>query len=176
MHSPFSSHFLRYPLSIFLISDTTATFFNLREVLDTSLVALLFLLPVGLSTFFWGLGPGITSAFFSFLTFNFFFIQPYYTLTVHQPIDLVILFVFLIVADAGFVHVVIARHRPQSNGIAERFVRTIKEWLADKVWSSDQELRELLNLFLPEYNNRPHQGLPGPGLSPNEFANRLWLM
>jgi transposase InsO family protein len=28
--------------------------------------------------------------------------------------------------DANFVHVVIARHRPQSNGIAERFVRTIK--------------------------------------------------
>ncbi len=26
--------------------------------------------------------------------------------------------------DAEFVHMVIARHRPQSNGIAERFVRT----------------------------------------------------
>jgi transposase InsO family protein len=78
--------------------------------------------------------------------------------------------------EANFVHVVIARHRPQSNGIAERFVRTIKEWLADKVWSSDQELLEFLGLFLPEYNDRPHQGLPIPGLSPNEFAKRYWLM
>jgi len=78
--------------------------------------------------------------------------------------------------DAEFVHVVIARHRPQSNGIAERFVRTLKEWLADKAWQSDQELSEFLHLFLLEYNDRPHQGLPIPGLSPNEYAKRIWLV
>jgi transposase InsO family protein len=78
--------------------------------------------------------------------------------------------------EAKFVHVVIARHRPQSNGIAERFVRTLKEWLADKAWKSDQELLEFLHMFLLEYNDRPHQGLPLPGLSPNEFAKRIWLV
>ena len=78
--------------------------------------------------------------------------------------------------EAEFVHVVIARHRPQSNGIAERFVRTLKEWLADKAWQSDQELLEFLHLFLLEYNDRPHQALPIPGLSPNEYAKRIWLV
>ena len=76
----------------------------------------------------------------------------------------------------GFVHVVIARRRPQSNGIAERFVRTLKEWLATHSWHDDQELLELLTEFRTEYNDRPHQGLAIPGLSPNEFAKRIWLM
>ncbi len=75
-----------------------------------------------------------------------------------------------------FVHVLIARHRPESNGIAERFVRTLKAWLADKTWDATPELQALLGEFHVEYNERPHQGIGIPGLSPNEFAKRIWLM
>ena len=76
---------------------------------------------------------------------------------------------------AGFVHVPIARHRPQSNGIAERCVRTRKEWLRNKTWTSDKELGMLLEAFRLYYNECPHQGLALSGLSPNEFARRIWL-
>jgi transposase InsO family protein len=39
----------------------------------------------------------------------------------------------------------------------------------------DTQLAALLDQFLAEYNHHPHQGLPIPRLSPNEFANRIWL-
>jgi transposase InsO family protein len=64
----------------------------------------------------------------------------------------------------------------RSNGIAERFVRTLKEWLAARSWSGVEGLEPLLAQFAGEYNDRPHQGLGIPGLSPNEFAARFWLL
>ncbi|MCP4164410.1 MAG: transposase [Chloroflexi bacterium] len=64
---------------------------------------------------------------------------------------------------------------PSTSIQAERFVRSLKEWLRNKSWDDDEELALLLTQFLNEYNDRPHQGLPIPGLSPNEFANRIWL-
>lgn len=78
--------------------------------------------------------------------------------------------------ESSFIHVPVHRHRPESNGIAERFVLTLKDWLRSKSWNTANGLEELLTEFQPEYNERPHQGLAIPGLSPNEFANRIWLM
>jgi two-component system sensor histidine kinase KdpD len=98
--SSFLSRFWRYFLSFTLIALVTVIFFGLRDVLDTTLIALMYLLPLGMITALWGLGTGLTSALITFLTFNYFFIEPYYTLIVHQPTDVVILIVFLIVAVA----------------------------------------------------------------------------
>lgn len=80
------------------IALVTAILFPLREYLETALVALLYLIPLGLITAYFGLGPGITSALATFLTFNYFFIQPYYRLAVHRPTDVAILVIFLVVA------------------------------------------------------------------------------
>jgi transposase InsO family protein len=75
--------------------------------------------------------------------------------------------------SAEFTHVRIAPRRACTNGIAERFVQTLKAWLADQTWTTPEELDRLLLEFLAFYNDRPHQGAELKGLSPNEYARRL---
>jgi transposase InsO family protein len=47
-----------------------------------------------------------------------------------------------------FLHVRIAPHRACTNGIAERFVRTLKEWLEGRSWHTPEELAALLVEFI----------------------------
>src|SRR5512134_3404576 len=87
-----------YLLSLLLVALTTGILYILRSSINPASVALLYLLPVGLSTSLWGLGPGILAALAAFLAFNYYFIEPYYTLFVHQTQDILALIVFLGVA------------------------------------------------------------------------------
>jgi len=75
--------------------------------------------------------------------------------------------------SAEFTHVRIAPRRACTNGIAERFVQTLKAWLADQTWTTPEELDRLLLEFQAFYNDRPHQATELNGLSPNEYARRL---
>ncbi len=76
---------------------------------------------------------------------------------------------------AKFVHVRIAPYRPRTNGIAERFVRTLKDGLQEHAWSGPDDLPAILTQVRQAYDERPHQGRELQGLSPNEYQRRLLL-
>lgn len=94
----FSSSLL-YASAVIAIVATSGVLFLLRDALGTPIVALFYLLPVGVSAM-WGLGPGVAAAICAFLAFNFFFIPPYYTFGVHRTQDVLVLIVFFVVALA----------------------------------------------------------------------------
>ena len=92
------SRFWQYILAFAFLSLITGVLFVLRDQLDTTLVALIYLIPLGIIAARWGLTAGVASAILTFFAFNYFFIHPYYSLAVHRPIDVMILIIFLIVA------------------------------------------------------------------------------
>ncbi len=91
---------LEYLLAILVTALFTLVFLPFRTIggQDHTILALLYLLPVVLTSLLWGLGPGAVVALVSFLALNYFFVQPYYTLLVHRTPDLLVLIVFLIVS------------------------------------------------------------------------------
>ncbi|MEP7356092.1 MAG: ATP-binding protein [Anaerolineales bacterium] len=88
----------RLVLVLALLALTTLVLRLFQGALNTPIIALLYLLPVGLGASLGGLSFGILASFLAFLTFNYFFIPPFYTLYVHQTQDLLVLVVFLGVA------------------------------------------------------------------------------
>jgi two-component system sensor histidine kinase KdpD len=88
----------QFAFAALTIALATTVLVLLRHLLSVSVVALLFFLPIGLSSMLWGLAPGVFTSILAFLSLNYFFIPPYYSFRVHQTQDLLALFVFLIVS------------------------------------------------------------------------------
>jgi two-component system sensor histidine kinase KdpD len=70
----------------------------LQTVAELPNLAMVFLLAVLLCAFRFGMWSAIAASVLSFLAYNFFFIEPRYTLTVAEPHELFSLLIFLIVA------------------------------------------------------------------------------
>jgi two-component system sensor histidine kinase KdpD len=87
-----------YGLAVLAVAFLTGLAWLFKDHLNVQVIALLFLLPVVLSARLGGMGPGILSATCAFLSLNYFFIPPLFTLVVHHTQDLLALIVFLVIA------------------------------------------------------------------------------
>lgn len=122
----FSRLVFSYLGTVIIIAVVTVLLKVVESALEIQIIALIYLLPILICTVVWGLTSGILAGLLAFLTFNYFFIQPYYTLMVHQTQDLITLIIFLIVA------VVLS----QFVGQAREAVRLAKkrEWEATRMY------------------------------------------
>jgi K+-sensing histidine kinase KdpD len=86
-------------IAVGLVLGLTTLFLVIgRNVLGEGVIALLYLVPIGWSTTRWGQLAGMCAAVTAFLTFNFFFIPPFYTFQIGSVEGWLILIIFLTVA------------------------------------------------------------------------------
>ena len=86
-------------LAVLAVAVTTVPLVLIgRDTLGEAVIALLYLVPVGWSAARWGQGPGMSAALAAALTFDFFFIPPFYTFAVGRLEGWLVLVIFLAVA------------------------------------------------------------------------------
>lgn len=122
----YASIILRILASPLTIAGVTLILQGIHLQLANQVVVLIYLLAVMLTTVLWGLAIGVLTALLAFLTFNYYFLVPYYTLRVHAAQDLILLIIFLIVA------VVLAQLIGQARA-GERLARS-REWEATRMY------------------------------------------
>jgi K+-sensing histidine kinase KdpD len=89
-----------YLVSLVATAAITAALIPFREHVNSTTVALAFLLDVLFVALFWGSGPALVASVVGVLCFNFFFLPPLYTLTIAHSENWIALFAFFTTALA----------------------------------------------------------------------------
>ena len=87
-----------YLVSVAAIGTATFLLVPFREHINSTTIALAFLLIVVLVATIFGSRPALLTSMVAAFSFNFFFLPPWYTLTIAEPQNWTALFVFVIVA------------------------------------------------------------------------------
>lgn len=91
-------HVMRYGMSGLFVAAVAVFGSASATWLPATGLPLLFLFAVLASAATFGFGPGIAAAGFAFATYNFLFVEPYFTLRVASPADVLALTLFVVTA------------------------------------------------------------------------------
>jgi two-component system, OmpR family, sensor histidine kinase KdpD len=161
---------LSYLVVLVGIFLTTAFLILVKQWISPVSLALLYLLPIGLGASYYGLGPGVFAAFLAFLAFNFFFVDPLYTLSVHRTQDLIGLFVFLGTAFAIGRGFGMARHNLEKAQAGEHEAIWLSEFSSELAGLHDDNAiaqaleRKVQETFLAQWVEIILETQPGPNV------------
>lgn len=113
-----------YLAAVASVAVVTAVLVPFRQEVNPTSTSLIFLLAVLAQAMLFGSRPALVTSLLAALCFNFFFLPPYYTLTIDKPQDWAALIAFLVVAIAVGQLSARARHRAQ---VAEGLYADLQE-------------------------------------------------
>ncbi len=118
----FTSDIGQYLSAVATVVVTALICFAIKGIIGYQVVSYLLLFAVSTLAFFFGTGPILVAATLSALIWDFFFIPPPYTLHVDEPVDMLMLIMFFIIALLS--GVLTSRIRRQEKKIRVREERT----------------------------------------------------
>jgi two-component system sensor histidine kinase KdpD len=144
----FTSGISKYLLSGFVTILMALILFPLKELIGYQVVALLLLFTVSMLAIFLGIGPILLSATLSALLWDYFFIPPPFTLHVEKPIDVLLLFMYFIIALLN--GILTARVRRQERMTRVREERTNALYQLTKELAMTSGIEEVLDVAVKD--------------------------
>lgn len=120
-----------YLLALIGVGAVTALLVPSRGRVNQTTVALALLLVVLFAATLWGSRPALLASVFAVLSFNFYFLPPYHTLTIADPQNWVALAAFLVTAVTAGQLSARARRRAEEAEAGKREVERLYEELRD---------------------------------------------
>ena len=106
---------LRWLLALAVLAAVTVGMYLVRGSLDKAHVALVYLLIVLAASAAGGRALGLVVASLAFLCFDFFFLVPYLTFTIQNPLDWLVLLTFLVTSVVAAQLLYRAKHGGRSH-------------------------------------------------------------
>ena len=139
-----------YLLATVLVALAALAAWSLETSLPLSVAALVFLTGVLLAAVVGGLGPSLLASALSFLAYNYFFVEPRFTLAVAKPQDIVSLAVFLVVAT--LTSNLMSRVRRQAETAHRREARTAALYQFTREVARAHGIDDLLPIMAQQFN------------------------
>jgi len=95
---PFTSNLSQYSIISFYVVLTSVIFYLFKDYVGYQVISFGLLFLVSMLALFYGTGPILLAAIESSLIWDYFFIPPQFTLHIEQPVDLMMLVMFFIIA------------------------------------------------------------------------------
>ena len=96
VREPLGFHVKEYLLPVLLVAFVTVLNLFLQKFINPLSLVYIYLIPAIASALLFGIGPSLFSSFISLLTFDFFFTDPRFSLTMHHAHDIINVIVFFL--------------------------------------------------------------------------------
>jgi two-component system, OmpR family, sensor histidine kinase KdpD len=130
-------------------------------------VSMVYLLAVVFAAARFGIWPALLASGLSFMAYNFFFIEPFYTFTVTQPHELLALFMFLAIA------VLTSTIAGRAKGEATRAARLSQEIITARMATETERVRNTLLASISHDFRTPLASILGAATSLIDYGAKL---
>lgn len=188
---PFTSNIAQYLISSLFVVLTSLIFYLLNDYLGYQVVSFGLLFLVSILALFYGTGPILLAAIESSLIWDYFFIPPQFTLHIEQPVDVMMLLMFFIIALLN--GILTSRVRRQEKKIRTREERTHALYRLTRdltAASGVEEVTRIAVMYISKYFRipcrillknewgqleNPYAGEHQPQLTENELSIAAWV-